>query len=186
MPARRFTSGLCAVILSAAFASARAETPAALDFKMATLDGGEVNLAEEYGGRVVLLVNVASKCGRTPQYKGLQELHSRYADKGLSVVGVPCNQFGEQEPGTAEEIAEFCESTYGVEFDMLAKVDVNGDGQCPLYAYLTKESNYPGKIGWNFEKFLINREGKVIGRYKSTVEPTGPEVVGAIEKALAD
>ncbi|WP_350213595.1 glutathione peroxidase [Botrimarina sp.] len=161
-----------------------APSPHALDFTMETLGGDTVDLAEKYRGKVVLLVNVASKCGYTPQYAGLQELHERYADKGLAIVGVPCNQFGGQEPGTADQIAAFCSANYGAEFDMLAKVDVNGEDQCPLYAYLTNESPYPGKINWNFEKFLVSRDGEVIGRYKSAVEPTSVELVSAIEGAL--
>lgn len=163
--------------------------PAALNFTMKTLDGKKVNLAEKYKGRVVLLVNVASKCGYTRQYEGLQGLHEKYADKGLAVVGVPSNQFGGQEPGTAEEIAEFCESTYGVEFDMLEKVNVKAseEKQAPLYKYLTSEKTNPkhgGDIKWNFEKFLIDAEGNVIGHYRSKVEPDSEELVEAIEKAL--
>ncbi|MEM9660093.1 MAG: glutathione peroxidase [Planctomycetota bacterium] len=153
---------------------------------METLDGDSVDLAEEYDGKVVLLVNVASRCGYTKQYAGLQELYERYADKGLEVVGVPCNQFGRQEPGTAKEIATFCSTNYGVEFDMLAKVNVNGDEQCDLYDYLTNESPYPGPVKWNFEKFLIGRDGKVVGRFKSAVEPLGAELVAAIEKSLVE
>lgn len=173
--------------LAADSESANADAPAVLDFQMETLDGETVDLAEKYQEKVVLFVNVASKCGYTRQYAGLQELHARYGDKGLAIVGVPCNQFGGQEPGTAEEIATFCSTTYGVEFDMLAKVEVkDGKGQSPLYAYLTKESPYPGKIGWNFEKFLVGRDGDVLGRYKSSVEPTDPEMIAAIEKALAE
>ncbi|TWU00148.1 Hydroperoxy fatty acid reductase gpx1 [Botrimarina colliarenosi] len=159
--------------------------PAALDFTMETLDGEPVELAEKYAGKVVLFVNVASKCGFTKQYDGLQDLHAKYGDQGLVVVGVPCNQFGGQEPGTADEIAQFCSSTYGVEFDMLGKVEVNGEGQCPLYAYLTKESPYPGPIKWNFEKFLIGRDGEVTGRYASRVTPDSVELVADIEHELA-
>nr|WP_197526374.1 glutathione peroxidase [Botrimarina colliarenosi] len=152
---------------------------------METLDGEPVELAEKYAGKVVLFVNVASKCGFTKQYDGLQDLHAKYGDQGLVVVGVPCNQFGGQEPGTADEIAQFCSSTYGVEFDMLGKVEVNGEGQCPLYAYLTKESPYPGPIKWNFEKFLIGRDGEVTGRYASRVTPDSVELVADIEHELA-
>jgi glutathione peroxidase len=139
----------------------------------------------------VLLVNVASKCGYTPQYEGLQGLHEKYADKGLAVVGVPSNQFGGQEPGTAEEIAEFCDSKYGVEFDMLDKVNVkaNEKGQAPLYKFLTSEKTNPkhgSDIKWNFEKFLIDAEGNVIGHYRSGVKPESKELTGAIEKALEE
>lgn len=177
--------GFAATLLLAQANSMHADAPAALAFEMETLDGETVDLAEKYADKVVLFVNVASKCGYTKQYEGLQELHARYGDQGLAIVGVPCNQFGGQEPGTATEIATFCSTTYGVEFDMLGKVDVNGDDQAPLYAYLTGESSYPGPIKWNFEKFLISKEGKVVGRYKSGVEPTGPELTADIEKQLA-
>lgn len=163
--------------------------PPALNFKMKTLDGKEINLAEKYRGRVVLLVNVASRCGYTRQYEGLQGLHEKYAAKGLAVVGVPSNQFGGQEPGTAEEIAEFCETRFGVEFDMLDKVNVKASGpdQAPLYKYLTSKETNPkhgGDIKWNFEKFLIDAQGNVVGHYLSKVEPGSEELTGAIEKAL--
>lgn len=166
------------------------EWPAALDFTMQTLDGKEVHLGEKYEGRVVLLVNVASRCGFTPQYGALQALHEKYAEDGLAVVGVPCNQFGGQEPGTAEQIAEFCEANFGVEFDMLAKANVkrSEDDQCPLYAYLTDEEQLPeigSDIKWNFEKFLIGRDGQVIAHYRSKVAPQSDEMTEAIENALA-
>jgi glutathione peroxidase len=159
-----------------------------LDLEMKTLDGKTINLAKKYQGKVVLLVNVASKCGLTPQYEQLQALHEKYADQGLAIVGVPCNQFGNQEPGTAKEIAEFCQSRFGVEFDMLAKVDVNGDNAAPLYKYLTSEETNPkfgGKISWNFEKFLFNRQGQLVARFSPRVKPDAPEVVAAIEAELA-
>jgi glutathione peroxidase len=159
-----------------------------LSQEMETLEGKKVNLAKKYKGKVVLLVNVASKCGHTPQYEQLQALHEKYAKKGLAVVGVPCNQFGKQEPGTSEEIAEFCEQNYGVEFDMLAKVDVNGDDAAPLYKYLTsKETNKvaPGRITWNFEKFLFGRDGELVARFAPKVKPDDAEVVSAIETELA-
>jgi glutathione peroxidase len=164
--------------------------PAALDFTMQTLGGEDVHLAEKYEGQVVLLVNVASRCGFTGQYKGLQALHEKYADQGLAIVGVPCNQFGGQEPGSAEEIAQFCEANYGVDFDMLAKVNVkrNKDDQCPLYAYLTDKEKLPGigsDIKWNFEKFLVGRDGNVIAHYRSMTSPESKKLVQAIEAALA-
>lgn len=165
--------------------STEAESPA-LAFEMETLDGQKVNLAEKYAGKVVLFVNVASRCGYTRQYDGLQDLHAKYADQGLAVVGVPCNQFGGQEPGTADEIAQFCSTKYGVEFDMLEKVEVNGAGQSPLYAYLTSQTDAPGPIKWNFEKFLVSKTGEVVGRYKSGVTPTGPELTADIERELAE
>jgi glutathione peroxidase len=165
----------------------QAETP--LDHKMQTLDGKTVNLAKKYDGKVVLLVNVASECGLTPQYEQLQALHEDYADDGLAIVGVPCNQFNGQEPGTAEEIAEFCEENYGIEFDLLAKVDVNGPDAAPLYKQLTSnEANpkYAGDIKWNFEKFLFDREGKLVARFAPKVKPDSKKVVKAIETELAE
>jgi glutathione peroxidase len=158
-----------------------------LNQDMQTLDGKDVNLAEKYAGKVVLLVNVASKCGLTPQYEQLQALNDKYAEQGLAIVGVPCNQFNGQEPGSAEEIAEFCSSKYGVKFDLLAKVDVNGDTACPLYKSLTSEETNPkspGKIGWNFEKFLFNRNGELVARFSPRTTPDSSEVVEAIETQL--
>lgn len=174
-----------AAIVSAEEPIADSKAPAALAFEMETLEGEPVNLAEKYAGKVVLFVNVASKCGYTRQYAGLQALNEKYADQGLAIVGVPCNQFGGQEPGTAEEIATFCSTKYGVDFDMLEKVEVNGDGQAPLYKYLTKESPHPGAIKWNFEKFLVGRDGKVVGRYASGIAPDNAEFVADIEHELA-
>ena len=159
-----------------------------LDQNMKTLDGKDINLAQAYAGDVVLLVNVASKCGLTPQYKDLQALHGKYADQGLSIVGVPCNQFGGQEPGTSDQIAEFCRKNYGVEFDMLAKVDVNGENACSLYKYLTSQKANPdfgGKISWNFEKFLFNRQGELVARFEPKMKPDAGEVIERIEQELA-
>jgi glutathione peroxidase len=170
-------------------ADAAAMQASPLDQSMKTLGGQDVNLADKYAGKVVLLVNVASKCGFTPQYAQLEALHEKYADRGLAIVGVPCNQFHGQEPGTAEEIAEFCKKNYGVEFDMLAKVDVNGPDACPLYKYLTSSESdpeYAGDITWNFEKFLFNRQGQVVARFAPKVKPDAPEVVQAIEAELAN
>ncbi|HEX4414819.1 MAG TPA: glutathione peroxidase [Lacipirellulaceae bacterium] len=155
---------------------------------MQTLDGKKVNLAEKYKGKVVLLVNVASKCGNTPQYKPLEALYEKYGSQGLAIVGVPCNQFAKQEPGTASEISEFCTKNYGVTFDMLSKVDVNGDEAAPLYKTLTSKDsdpNHAGKITWNFEKFLFDRNGKVVERFAPKTKPDSPEVVKAIEAELA-
>jgi glutathione peroxidase len=157
-----------------------------LSFEMETLAGEKVALSK-YKGNVVLMVNVASECGLTPQYEKLQALHSKYADQGLSVIGFPCNQFGGQEPGSAEDIQEFCSTKYSVEFDMMAKVDVNGDDACALYKHLTAldtKPEGPGNIGWNFEKFLVDRTGNVIHRFSPRVEPDDAEVVNAIETAL--
>jgi glutathione peroxidase len=153
-----------------------------LDFKVKGIDGQELDLSQ-FKGKVVLLVNVASRCGYTPQYAGLQELYSKYGKDGLVVIGVPANEFGRQEPGTEEEIQKFCTTKYQVTFPMTAKQVVKGAGQSPLYALLTDDDKKP--IGWNFEKFLINRQGEVVGRYKSGVEPTSKELVEAIQKELA-
>jgi glutathione peroxidase len=159
-----------------------------LDLEMKTIEGKKVNLAEKYKGKVVLLVNVASKCGYTPQYEQLQTLHEKYGKKGLAIVGVPCNQFGGQEPGTATEIVQFCQDKFGVEFDMMAKVDVNGPEATPLYKSLTskeKDSKFAGEIKWNFEKFVFDREGNVVARFKSNAKPDSKEVVEVIEAELA-
>jgi glutathione peroxidase len=167
---------------------AKAQGAKALDHEMKTIQGKKVNLAEKYQGKVVMLVNVASKCGATPQYEQLQALHEKYGKKGLAIVGVPCNQFGKQEPGTEAQIVEFCKGTYGVEFDMLAKVDVNGEDAAPLYKYLTSEKTdpkFPGKIKWNFEKFVFDREGNVVARFDTKTKPDSKEVVEVIEAELA-
>jgi len=158
-----------------------------LNVEMETLEGKKVNLAEKYKGKVVLLVNVASYCGNTKQYKPLEALHEKYGKEGLAIVGVPCNQFGKQEPGTAKEIRDFCESNYHVKFDLMSKVDVNGDNAVPLYKSLTSKESDPkfgGKIPWNFEKFLFNRDGQVVARFNHRTMPDSPEVVAAIEKEL--
>jgi glutathione peroxidase len=143
-------------------------------FKVRGLDGSG-NILEPLRGKVTLAVNVASKCGYTPQYAGLEELHQELKERNFTVVGFPCNQFGAQEPGTAAEISSFCSLTYGVSFPMAAKIDVNGAHRDPLYAWLTaKENGFPGDIGWNFEKFLIDRDGRVACRYPSGMKPTDP------------
>ena len=142
---------------------------------------------EELHGKAVLVVNVASKCGLTPQYSGLEELQRKYSDRGFSVLGVPCNQFGEQEPGTPEEIATFCSTTYGVSFPMTEKVDVNGAKRHPIYAELTSVPDSEGQAGdiqWNFEKFLIASDGTVAGRFRPMIEPESPQLVEAIESVL--
>ncbi|MEO2021832.1 MAG: glutathione peroxidase [Pirellulaceae bacterium] len=161
---------------------------AALQFKMKTLAGKEVKL-EQYQGQVLLIVNVASECGLTGQYQQLQALHEKYAAQGLRVIGVPCNQFGSQEPGTAKEIQAFCKANYGVTFDLLAKVAVNGDKACDLYKHLTtikSDPKGPGKIGWNFEKFVLDRKGQVVGRFDPQTKPDDPSVTKLIQAALAD
>jgi len=171
------------------------KVPEVLNFKMKKLDGKEANLAD-YQGKVVLIVNVASQCGLTPQYKQLEQLHEKYGEKGLAVVGFPANEFGAQEPGTDAEIATFCKDKYDVKFDMFSKVVVKGDDKCPLYKFLTSKETkyvtpketkpaYAGDISWNFEKFLIGRNGEVVARFAPPVKPDAEEVVKAIETELA-
>jgi glutathione peroxidase len=150
------------------------------------LDGRDTTL-DAYAGRALLVVNVASRCGFTRQYAGLEALYERYRDRGLTVIGVPSNQFGAQEPGTAEEIAEFCQVNFGVTFPLLAKTDVNGPDRHPLFGRLTEVADATGKAGdvtWNFEKFLVSPQGEVVGRFRSKVEPDAPELVAAIEAVL--
>ncbi|GAA2039610.1 glutathione peroxidase [Terrabacter terrae] len=153
------------------------------DFKATSLDGTEVSL-DAYSGDVVLVVNTASKCGYTPQLAGLETLHETFRDRGFTVLGFPCNQFGGQEPGTAEEIGEFCRKDYGVTFPMFAKVEVNGPGEHPLFTWLKSEKGglLGARIKWNFTKFLVGRDGTVIGRYAPTTEPA--DLADDIEKAL--
>jgi glutathione peroxidase len=156
------------------------------EIPLTTLDGQPASLAD-HKGEVLLAVNVASKCGYTPQYEALQQLHATYAEQGFSVLGFPCNQFLFQESGSADQIATFCNTTYGVTFPMFEKLKVKGRGQHPLYAELTKTADAGGKSGnvkWNFEKFLISRDGEVVGRFRTRVKPDDPEVVAAIETAL--
>lgn len=160
------------------------KVPAVLNFMLNDISGKPVDLAK-YQGKVVLMVNVASECGYTPQYAGLEDLYKKYAAKGLSILGFPSNDFGAQEPGTNVEIAEFCKRNYGVEFDMFSKIVVRGQGQAPLYKYLTGHPKFRGEVDWNFEKFLIGRNGEVIARFKSEVEPLSGTMVKAIETALA-
>src|SRR6266481_6308125 len=159
-----FTATALAILLSAQTKpGGGAKVPQALDFTMKSIDGRPVDLSK-YQGRVVLMVNVASECGFTPQYEGLEDLHKKYAAKGLSILGFPANEFGAQEPGTNKEIAQFCKQNYSVEFDMFSKIIVKGAGQAPLYKYLTTHPKFRGDVAWNFEKFLIGRNGEVIGR----------------------
>jgi glutathione peroxidase len=158
-----------------------------LDLPVTTLDGESTTLGALTAGRAALVVNVASRCGLTPQYSQLEGLHEEYADRGFTVIGVPCNQFMGQEPGTAEEIAEFCSATYGVTFPMTEKAEVNGAGAHPLYQRLTAVPDAAGTSGdvqWNFEKFLIAPTGDVVGRFRPTTLPDAPEVRAAIEAVL--
>ena len=156
------------------------------DIPIHTLQGGDATLGD-YAGKTLLLVNVASKCGLTPQYEGLERLQKTYGDRGFSVIGFPCNQFMGQEPGTAEEIEQFCSTTYGVTFPLMEKIDVNGDDRHPIYAELTEKEDAEGKAGditWNFEKFLVSPEGNVVARYRPQVEPEDAIIVGDIEAQL--
>ena len=149
------------------------------------IDGQPISL-EAYRGNVLLIVNVASKCGFTPQYAGLEALYHKYKDQGFTVLGFPCNQFGRQEPGTNEEIKQFCSTTYQVSFPLFDKVEVNGKNRHALYEALAgKNSAFSGRIWWNFAKFLIGRDGKILGRFDSKVKPDSPELIQAIEAALA-
>jgi glutathione peroxidase len=164
-----------------------ADRAAALDFKVQSLDGKPVDLAQ-YRGKVVLIVNVASKCGLTPQYKALEALYEKYQGQGLVILGFPCNQFHSQEPGSAAEIRSFCSSKYNVTFPLMAKVEVNGAGACELYKYLKAldaKPKGPGEITWNFEKFVIGRNGEVVARFQPKTTPNAPEVVAVIERELA-
>jgi glutathione peroxidase len=156
------------------------------DAPVQTLAGEPANLAD-YKGKALLIVNVASQCGLTPQYSGLQQLHQTYGDRGFEVLGFPCNQFGAQEPGTSDEIKTFCETNYGVNFPLFAKIDVNGDDRHPLYEQLTAKEDAEGKAGdvaWNFEKFLISPDGEIVERFRPLVTPEDPGLVSAIEAQL--
>jgi glutathione peroxidase len=156
------------------------------DLQLPALDGAVLDLAQ-FSGRATLVVNVASRCGLTPQYEGLQRLHERFEPRGFSVLGVPCNQFGEQEPGGPEEIAAFCSETYAVSFPLTAKLDVNGPNRHPLYQELASTPDAEGRRGdvqWNFEKFLVSPGGRVVGRFRPVTEPESPELLTAIEDAL--
>ncbi|WP_371530993.1 glutathione peroxidase [Streptomyces sp. NBC_01283] len=156
------------------------------DAEIGALQGGSADLGQ-YLGKAVLIVNVASKCGLTPQYAGLERLQEQYAARGFTVLGVPCNQFMGQEPGTSDEIAEFCSATYGVTFPMTEKVDVNGADRHPLYKHLVDAADaegHTGDIRWNFEKFLTNASGDVVARFSPQTEPDAPEVIAAIEANL--
>jgi glutathione peroxidase len=173
-------------VLVACCGSLAAQSKSIYDFTMKSIDGQPVSLGS-YSGKVVLLVNVASKCGFTPQYAGLEALYEKYKDKGLVIVGIPANNFAQQEPGTNEEIKKFCSNKYNVTFPMMSKVSVLGDDQTPLYSFLTGKTTDPdfgGDIKWNFTKFLVGRDGKLVARFEPNVKPDSPEVAAAVEKAL--
>ena len=161
-----------------------ATQPALYTFTMKTIDGKDKPLSD-YKGKVLMIVNVASKCGYTPQYKGLEELYEKFKDRGFMILGFPANNFLSQEPGTNEEIKTFCSVNYGVTFDMFSKIDVKGTDQHPLYHYLTEESPVPGAVKWNFQKFLVDRNGNIVEKYFSSTKPTDNEVIGKIETLLS-
>jgi glutathione peroxidase len=168
--------GLIAMLTSSAFAASSVH-----EFTLPSIDGAPAPLSA-YKDKVALIVNVASKCGYTPQYAGLEKLYEKYKDQGFVILGFPANNFGAQEPGTNEEIKTFCSRNYNVTFPMYSKISVVGDDKAPLYQYLTGASG--GEIKWNFTKFLVDGDGKVIARFESKVAPDSPELVGAVEKAL--
>jgi len=172
--------------LCLACASLAAQSKGIYDFTMKSIDGQQVSLGS-YSGKVVLLVNVASKCGFTPQYAGLEALYTKYKDKGLVIVGIPANNFMSQEPGTDAEIKTFCTNKYNVTFPMMSKISVKGDDKTPLYVFLTGKDTDPqfgGDIKWNFTKFLFDRSGKPVARFEPNVTPDSPQVTAAIEAAL--
>jgi glutathione peroxidase len=175
-----------ALMLSAAAVALPAQQKSIYDFTISSIDGQQVNL-DSYKGKVVLLVNVASKCGFTPQYAALESVYEKYKDRGLVIVGVPANNFAQQEPGTNEEIKTFCTRKYNVSFPMMSKVSVKGDDETPLYHFLTDSSTDPqfaGDIKWNFTKFLFDRSGKPVARFEPATTPDSPQVTSAIESAL--
>ena len=170
-----------AVALTSISATADEKGAKVLDHTMKAIDGKEVKLAEKYKGKVLLVVNVASACGLTKQYEQLEALQDKYHGKGLDVVGFPCNQFGGQEPGTEAEIVKFCKGKYNVSFDLYSKIEVNGENAAPIYKQLTKGKD----ITWNFEKFVIGRNGEIVARFEPRVKPDAPEVIKVIEAELA-
>jgi glutathione peroxidase len=161
------------------------ETPGFYSFTMKTIDGKDKPLSE-YKGKVLLVVNVASLCGYTPQYKDLEEVYRKYKDEGFVILGFPANNFGQQEPGSDEEIKTFCDTKYNVTFDLFSKISVKGDDQHPLYQFITKDSPFPGDVKWNFQKYLVDKKGNIVARYLSKVKPTDKEVIQQIELLLKD
>ena len=179
----------CALMLAGVLVAEdkKSEVAPVLKREMKSLTGKKVDF-KKYDGKVLLIVNVASQCGATPQYKPLEALHEKYNEKGLAVLGFPCNQFGKQEPGSDEDVAEFCQKNYGVKFDMFSKIDVNGEKADELYKQLTSKEAFAkdaGPVKWNFEKFLVNKKGEVVARFRTGVQPDSEEVVKAIEAELA-
>jgi glutathione peroxidase len=175
---------LTAVLAAGAVTMLAAATSSILDIPLKDIDGKDTSL-KKYKGKVVLVVNVASKCGLTPQYEQLEAIHKKYKAQGFTVIGFPCNDFKEQEPGTAEEIKTFCSTKYNVTFPLMAKLHVKGPEQHPLYTALTgKEAKFPGDVAWNFGKFLVGRDGTVLKRFEPKTTPDDPAVIAAIEEAL--
>lgn len=160
-------------------------TDSVYEYELKTIDGENISL-EEYKGDVLLIVNTASECGNTPQYEGLQQIYEKYEERGFKVLGFPANNFGGQEPGSEEEIKEFCELNYGVTFPLFSKVSVKGDDIVPLFDFLTSQDNpdFTGDIGWNFEKFLVDRNGNLVRRFKTSVEPESEQLIEALERYL--
>jgi glutathione peroxidase len=161
------------------------QQPKLFSFSMKTIDGKDKPLSE-YKGKVLLIVNVASKCGHTPQYKGLESIYEKYKDRGFMILGFPANNFLRQEPGTNEDIKKFCTLNYGVTFDMFSKINVKGSDQDPLYQYLTKESPVPGAVTWNFQKYFVDRKGNVVEKFTPGTGPEEKEVIDKIEQLLSD
>ena len=181
---------LAAALLFGSLAMAEPPSPeparaGLFQYEATTIDGVRKPLSA-YRGQVLLIVNTASRCGYTPQYQGLETLYQRYRDRGLKVLGFPANNFGGQEPGTEAEILSFCQKNYGVSFDLFAKISAKGPDIHPMYRYLTTESGFGGEIRWNFTKFLVDRNGKVVARFESKVDPLSPELIGLVEQALSD
>ena len=182
-------SGICLFVIAPTVTNTFAEAPKPMsifDFSMKNIDGKTIPLSE-YKGKVILIVNVASECGFTPQYKDLEELYLKYHDKGLVILGFPANNFGAQEPGSDSEIKSFCSTTYHVTFDLFSKISVSGSDQHPLYHYLTSADTDPkfaGPIKWNFQKYLIDRNGVIVGKFMSAVKPMSTDIVSAVESAL--
>lgn len=175
----------CVLTVSALAASAPPKPASVYDFEIARINGSKKReKIADYKGKVLLFVNVASQCGFTPQYKGLEAVYEKYAKDGFVILGFPSNDFGAQEPGSAEEIKDFCERNYKVTFPLFEKAPVSGNRIQPLYAFLVENAPWKGAVGWNFEKFLVGRDGKIVGRYKSSVKPEDSTLTGAIETAL--
>lgn len=168
-----------------AFAAGKGEAPSVLDFTMNSIDGKPVPLAD-YKGHVCLIVNTASECGYTPQYETLEKLYETYKDKGFKILAFPSNDFGKQEPGTNAQIKDFCSTKFHTTFDLFSKIDVKGKDQHPLYKYITETSPFPGDVKWNFQKYLIDRNGKIVAKYLSKVDPMSSEVRKDVEKYLSE